>query len=267
METAVFLPWRGEFGTMIMHHVRRVHAYQADRKVVCCRKGDEALFPSASDFHYDWEDLPDQQKKTRSLKGDNNRQYLENLEGQLFKRYPGCRVVFPEYRSEIDRSRNFRPEPRVRRGLSCDIAVAPRFRQHGEHRNYQHWPLVVQKLVERGHRVGLIGMRGTSIDCPGVSEDLKGWNYDSLDAHLELMQSARLVLATDSGLAHLAVLAGCPLKVIYDQPGKEAGHPSWPWVLPHMQAYSVTHCEPICHGWHDPTLVALTVDSFVRASL
>ena len=35
---AVLLPWLGEFGWMIMQHVRWAHACQADFKIVCCHR-------------------------------------------------------------------------------------------------------------------------------------------------------------------------------------------------------------------------------------
>jgi ADP-heptose:LPS heptosyltransferase len=108
-------------------------------------------------------------------------------------------------------------------------------------------------------------MKETSVDIQGITEGMKAWNWDALETHLAMMNAATVVLATDSGLAHLAVLNQNPLRVIYDEPGKEAGHPKWPWVLPHMKAHAVASCEPILYGWNSPETVVSSVLSVLNA--
>ena len=53
----VILPHYGEYGHFLMTHVRVVHQVKARVKVVCCRPGEELLFPSASDFYYEWNSI------------------------------------------------------------------------------------------------------------------------------------------------------------------------------------------------------------------
>jgi hypothetical protein len=72
------------------------------------------------------------------------------------------------------------------------------------------------------------------------------------------MAKAQLVLCTDSGIAHLAVLAGAPLQVIYGKAGVEAGKEEWRWAFDHMKAHAVAYCEPIIGGWDDPVRVIVT---------
>ena len=48
MRKVVYLPHYGEFGFLIMKHLRAVHNDQADVKIVCCERGNECLFPSAT---------------------------------------------------------------------------------------------------------------------------------------------------------------------------------------------------------------------------
>ncbi len=262
----VILPWRSEFGTMMMHYVRFVHGFRhvAHHLVVCCRKGDEALFPTATSFFYDWEQVADEQKNTKLLKSDFNANYLDQLRERLQEKYNGHTIVDPPLKTRIDKDWDFTPKPKVRRGLHADVVIAPRYRAHGEHRNFQHWPAVAQALLDAGLDVAAVGMKSTSVDIPGLTE--YSWNHDSLDAALELIQSAKLVVTTESGMGHLAVLAGAPLKVIYDRKGREAGHPTWRWNLPHMQEYSKNHCEPILLGWNDPAKVVSDVSRYLKAS-
>ena len=50
----VVLPMFGEFGWLIMTHVRFAHSLAASRKVVCCDTDQACLFPSTRDFFFDW---------------------------------------------------------------------------------------------------------------------------------------------------------------------------------------------------------------------
>ena len=261
----VILPWRSEFGTMMMHYVRFVHGFRhvANNLVVCCRKGDEALFPTATSFFYDWEQVPDAQKNTALLKSSSNANYLDQLQERLQEKFNGYTIVAPPLKTRIDREWDFTPAPKIKRGLHADIVIAPRYRKHGEHRNFQHWATVAEALLGQGYDVAAIGMKETSVDIPGLTE--YSWDYDSLDASLELIQNCRLVVTTESGMGHLAVLAGAPLKIIYDRKGREAGHPTWRWNLPHMQAYSKNHCEPILLGWNDPAKVVNDINAYLKA--
>ena len=271
IKKTVFLPWRGEFGQMIMAHVRWVHQHPAATKVVCCRRGDEALFPSAVDYFYDWADMPDEMKCTKSLDDHGNLQYLEWVQDRVRQKFADQDLEFVQpldggkpQRYKADPAKDFKPRPQT---IACfppiDVLVCPRFRKHGQHRNYQHWEAVVKGLQANGLTVALAGMKQTSVDVRSVPEHLKSWNYDSLDSTLHMMNVARVVLATDAGLAHLAVLNQSPLLVIYDQPGVEAGKPEWPWVLPHMQRHATVDCNPIINGWNNSQVVVDSVVSYL----
>ena len=262
----VILPWRSEFGTWIMNYVRFVNGFRhvAHQLVVCCRKGDEALFPAATSFFYDWEQVPDAQKNTKLLKSSVNAEYLDQLRERLQEQFYGHTIVDPVLKPRIDTDWDFTPTPKIRRGLYADVVIAPRYRTHGEHRNFEHWSAVAEGLMDAGYTVAAVGAKETSVDIPNLSD--YSWNHDNLDSAIELMQSAKLVVTTESGMGHLAVLAGAPLKVIYERRGREAGHPTWRWNLPHMQAYSKNHCEPILMGWNDPAKVVAESIHYVSNS-
>jgi len=264
--TIIFLPFRGEFGQMLMAHVRWVHGIKAERKIVCCRRGDEPLFPSATGFFYDWVGVTDDQRHTQFLMSKENSRYLESLEPALLTLYPKARIRFPLDGLKPQRfpwcpQHNFVPEPAGKAPHRFpDILVAPRFRKHGAHRNFQYWDDVIDGLELQGFRVGLLGTSETSVDRLGLPLWLKAWNYeDNLGITLHWMQQAKLVLCTDSGIAHLAVLAGAPLQVIYGKEGVEAGKEEWRWAFGHMKAHAVNYCEAVTGGWSDSAHVISAV--------
>jgi hypothetical protein len=269
MIDTVILPWRGEFGQMLMTHVRWVQSLPGN-KVVCCRDGDQPLFPSAKEFFHDWEGLPDHLRTPAYMRGDENQEYLARLTRKLKERWPTAAIRTPldgvkPQRYQASVAHDFKPVPRCPAPPTFpQVLVAPRYRQHGQHRNFAHWEEVTQRLVRLGLSVGLLGAKETSTDSEAVPTRNKAWmKPDNLSTTLWWMQRAKLVLATDSAMAHLAVLAQAPLKVIYAEPGVEAGKPEWPWALPHMKAHAKAHCEAILHGWDDPSHVVDVVAGYL----
>lgn len=105
--------------------------------------------------------------------------------------------------------KRFRPEPHIRQNIKADVVICPRFRNHGSAKNWPHW----ESLTE------LPGVFAAG--APDSSYDLqvpRAWDYARfLDASIEALRSARLCIATDAGLAHLAVLCGTPLLLITHQ--------------------------------------------------
>jgi hypothetical protein len=262
----MFLPWRGEFGQqMVMTHVRWVHGDPSTRKIVCCNKGDEPLFPSASEFFYDWEAVPDRKRGTKLIMSPGNRRYLEKVGGRLLRTYPGAQLRYPLDGVKPQAfpwcpEHNFVPMPRCPVPAERpEILVAPRFRERGGFRNYEHWPAVITRLEDAGLAVGLLGLPGTSLDYPTLPKGYRAWDHaDNMGVTLHWLKTARLVLCTDSGVAHLAVLAGAPLRVIY---GKEGAivKDSWQWTFDHMKAHAVASCEAVLNAWDDPEIAVRNV--------
>lgn len=255
-----FLPWRGEFGMMLMKWVRHVHGYQANTKIVCTTRGSEALYPSATEFFYDWEPVDDIKKNCRLLNGSDNHRYLCGVREQLRKVHPTAEFVYPTMYLPNNRAWNFTPQPKITRGLVADIVVGPRFRQYGMGRNFAHWQEIITKFNSWGLKVGAIGAANTSItNLANVVH--KSWDYDFLDAGIELLRNCKLAIMSCSGPAHLAVLCGAPLKVIYDRPGK-AVDGKGRWYMEDMQAFATAHCGPILHAWKDPGRIYEAVSEF-----
>lgn len=266
---SIILPHLGfEFGQLIMTHVRWVHCIPGT-KVVCTRRGLEPLFPSATEFFYDWSDVPDAQRHTKTIKAASTQLQLKAVQDHFRMKYPLAQIRFPidgkkpQYFPFIPEG-NFQPKPHCRApDIHPDILVAPRYRKHGEARNYPHWQRVIDDVLALGYTVGVLGTKETSVAVTGGPKLYRAWNHDDdLGVTLHWMSKAKMVLATDSGMAHLAVLAGAPLLVLYEHRGYVPGPEAWPWIMPHMKAHAKAFCEPIAGCWTDPKVVQ---DALLRA--
>jgi hypothetical protein len=169
--------FRGELGLKIRYHVPWVYA-KGPGHVVEIEEGEEALYPLAAE----WRIVPRNQDDSR---------------------HGGPGRLQPQKR--------FVPEPYVRQGITADLVLCPRKRNYGSSKNWNVWPWLALQLEVDGFNVFAAGAPDSSYDvaCP------RAWDYPRfLDASIEAMRSARLVIATDAGLAHLAVLCGAPLLLI-----------------------------------------------------
>jgi hypothetical protein len=201
----IHLPYRGEFGHKVMWHAPRIHAEKSP-KVVCCEIGEEALYPSADEYIF------------VERKEDAKRRELERydikfriaVQEDIRKARAGQAISFvhPDRRGPTKR---FVPAPHIVQDISCDIAVCPRKRGFGHAKNWKHWADLTRALTKNGHSVFACGAPDSSTDVPCP----KAWEYERfLDATLEAFASADLVVATDAGLMHLAVMCGKPVAVI-----------------------------------------------------
>lgn len=219
---ALFLPFIGEFGWRLMWHVHYVHASQASDKAVCIKPGQEILYPSAHLFLDGWEDpIPDALKGgTDPLARDTDRiwpEYEEERWRNWTKMQAGkMSIVMEGYASKLKSTLELKP--RKRRGLKVDVCIATRQRDIQPEKNYQHWQVIADWLDLQHMTYAVIG------DRKGSSPPLRGQRYMSgdfgdLDAAVELLQSCKVFIGTDSGGAHLAALAnGCPMIIQNIQP-------------------------------------------------
>ena len=194
------LPCRGEFGLKIRYHVPNVHAIQGP-KTVYYEPGEEAFYPSATVL----EEVPrvedDLRRGThpRGLAGEQVR-----LREAIHTNYPMAEVI--ETRKGMKEAR-FIPEPHVPQNIQADYVICPRGRKYGAAKNWPHW----ESLLDLPGSVFAAGAPDSSMDIQAP----RSWDYARfLDASIEAMRSARLVIATDAGLAHLAILCGSPLLLI-----------------------------------------------------
>ena len=243
----VYLPFRGEFGHRVMWHSRQVYTGQEARKIACIEAGTEALYPGCE---YEHVPSPPDVKRDHLLKTD--KEFRQKIQQQMAQKYPGATFVEPDRHAELT---HFEPAPHIpQTDLSPDLVVCPRWREHGRDRNWAHWRRLTESLVKHKFLVVAAGNR----DCSMAVPCKRAWEFDRpLDATIEVMRRAPLVVATDSGLAHLAVMLGRPTLIITfrNRPGPKAtwrvkwhryrtGHPRAPRLL-HSIDNSWGNVEPV----------------------
>ena len=212
---ALFLPFVGEFGHQVLTHLRIVHFNRAAHKIVCCRPGEQSLYPSADQFVTDWVDpVPDDRRIATCRSETFDWRHIE-------ARYPDAVPVAAGKLSPtqelhcINAGQPIRFRPR-RRGLSPDVVLGVRFRHLFPERNWQHWQSVADALTGAGYTFAVMGADVTSFHLQG--EQFHTGDYDT-DAAIESLQNCRLYIGTDSGGSHLAATVGAKMLVFRTDAG------------------------------------------------
>jgi hypothetical protein len=260
----VFLPFRGEFGWLVMMHAPQVRACHDDDKVVCCEPGCEALYPGVSRY------VPVDRRDDDDRHGLSDREFLNQFETRMRRQFGDAQYIRPDRSATRE---YFTPWPHEAQVVTCDIVVCPRWRNYGFNKNWPHWSQLVEYLD--GYKLLAAGAPDSSVDvaCP------KAWSYARfLDASIEAMLLAKLVIATDAGLAHLAVMCGTPLLMIthanglvapgpvVESDGREAATDYWPV---HMDRYErENHCDvdirQVHDAWENPAIVAVQAKDMMQ---
>jgi len=244
----VFLPFVGEFGCMILYHIRFVHTYPAPRKIVCCRRGEEVFYPSAAEFDYDWQlDLPD---TARSKIGERVMQ--DPLWAGLVNRISQKHEAIPVPSQYCyDYHVKFPVSPRRRRGLAVDVVLAPRVRQFQSQRNFNRWEELADAIAANGFSVGCVGKEDTSLRIRASS--LNSWDCpDPTDAMIEMLGSCRAYVGTDTGPTHLAGFMDVPMVLF--------GNCGLMWVA---EAASRAPWVEVRDGWDNPEDVVDALTKFL----
>lgn len=254
----VILPCRWEFGLKLIGHVPAVHAIRPD--VCYIERGEQALYPSAAR----WIEV-DRQEDDRRRNNYAKDSGTSAFEAVARARFPNAEILKPEHGWPKKR---FVPEPFMEQlpGLAVDVMVCPRMRSYGAEKNWPHWVDLTRRLMAEGLKVFAGGAADSSYDVPCP----KAWDYErELDATIEAMHAARLVVATDAGLAHLAVLCGRPLLMIThadglvapgsvnDEHGRAMEPAYWPVKMHRYREANHTGSSIVVvkHAWDDPDLV------------
>jgi hypothetical protein len=262
----IILPFRGEFGIKLIYHVPAVHALEAESKVVCCEEGEEALYPSATRIIT----CPRNDDAERRDSSRSDSAFMEAFRGYL-EAMGLDRGRMVEAMAMGGARGYFRPEPHVEQDVvgPIDVVVCPRMREYGREKNWPHWRLLAGRLAARGLRVFAVGSPDASDrSVEGVVPC--SWHRGRfLDATIQAMRSARLVVATDSGLSHLAVWCGAPLVLISYEDGRiapgpvrdGAGRVEYPeyWHIDRDWIRGENHLNSdvdiLEYSWHRPDLV------------
>lgn len=200
----VILPFRGEFGMKVYWHAPAVHAIEGE-KAVYLEPNHQALYPSAS-LHVEVDRKDDGSRRNHYR---TDAEYVAAVELDARNRF-GADAEYLRPDQQCERKR-FLPRPTTRQGIEPNVVVCPRKRDYGSEKNWPAWVDLTDRLVTDGLDVFAAGAADASYNVPCD----RAWDYDNdIDATIEAMQSADLVVATDAGLAHLAVLCGAPLLII-----------------------------------------------------
>lgn len=243
----LFLPFVGEFGHLIMSHVRLVHWHKASEKIVCCRRGEEVLFPTASAFITNWVDpIPDLERV--GTHRTNPPQWPDLLR---VAQTMGCHPIQVGGLSLAQELHPIEPEQRIEfrpllRGLRADVVIGTRKREFAPEKNWQHWQRVADALEDASLTFAVIGEKSTSEDLTG--QECHTGDLDT-DAAIELLQNCRLYIGTDSGGSHLASTVGCPM-LVFREPRNGMRD-----FVPRMQLVNPGRVEHLADGWDEPDAV------------
>jgi len=210
----IFLPFCGEFGHLIISHIRQVHHHTAKHKIVCCKPGEQVLFPSATSFFFDWKDpIPDAEKAGTIRVSPYDRPPLQWP--LILERFPEAIPVKAGGMTMTQEHIPLYPEKRIpfqprRRGLKADICLGVRSREFCPERNFpaKSWQIIADAITTHGYTFGVVGKRPTSFDLAG--QQWHSGDYDT-DASIEAIQNCRLWCGTDTGTSHLAAAIGVPM--------------------------------------------------------
>ena len=247
----LFLPHFGEFGHLVMTHLRIVHWHKASRKVVCCRPGQEVLFPSADSFITDYVDPVQDHCKVGS-----GRSGLRGIASyiDLRRRFPELQNLAPiraggltpeEELVAINPAKRIPFKP-IRRGFDVDVVIGTRKRDFCPEKNWPHWQAIADAMTSNGYSFAVIGARTTSIDLQG--QVLHSGDYDT-DAAIELLENCRLFIGSDTGSAHLAATVGAEMIVFREE---LHGHRD---LTLRMAKVNRGRVHTVPGGWHCPALV------------
>lgn len=207
----IFTPFVGEMGWEILGHIRHVHAKRAMTKVVCCERDHIGLFPSAHWFFCDYTlNLEDKDKGIVDFQGGLAKEKILIARraqaslpdaGEIYE-VPVCQVANQRIK--------FKPNIDPPTLPVCDIVICARKREHVPERNWPHWAYIVEELQKAGITVGTVGAKETSAH---TSTTVKSWRHPigPLSGTLEMLNSCRLYVGTDTGPTHLAALMDVPI--------------------------------------------------------
>jgi len=214
--TTVFLPWIGEFGWYLMNHVKRVHAYNATKKIAFIKPGHECLFPTVQEFIYNWEDVHDDQKAGIIT----NTQRIDLVDRILARYGSDIKIISHEETSWDEKtslaSHTFVPSNQLKHDLKVDVVISPRKRNMDSFRNLNCWQQIVDQFLERGLTVGVAGNKVATAQLNGITHYAS--DYVDVDSDVELIKSAKFCVAQESGMAYLMMMCRKPLFMIDHEP-------------------------------------------------
>lgn len=207
----IILPHYGEFGFFVFHHLRYCYSILKPH-LICCRRGQECLFPKASGFLYEWENpVPDNRRAQDGGKRNAKiiRLYDQELRRKFFHSHPDYSVIRPKYKN-CWLTRNIKYPVTVNSYFPPqDIVVATRKRGMSPDRNL-NWDNLIKEFSHL--KIGIVGAKESSVDYGLTS----AWQHPDGETAgtIDLLQKCKLFIGGDSGIAHLAAMLNIPSLVV-----------------------------------------------------
>jgi hypothetical protein len=199
-----------------MNHVKRIHAYNASKKIAFIKPGHECLFPSVDEFVYDWQDIHDDQKA--GVVTNANR--LLMVDQIVIKYGSDIKIVSHEETSWDEKeslaAHTFIPCNKHDHNLKVDVVISPRKRNMDPQRNLDCWQKIVDQFIERGMTVGVVGNKIATAQLNGITHYSS--DYIDVDTDVELIRSAKICVAQDSGMAFVMMMCRKPLYMLDHEP-------------------------------------------------
>lgn len=262
----IIAPYRGEFGFRCMYHAPWVNAMPGTKTVIM-EKGFEALYPNC-DFIYMRDYREDADRRARP-ETELEQLWEERLRG-TFKKY--MKTPFP-----LDQAmprKYFIPKPYgdVSQAKLYDVTVCPRKRGYGADKNWPYWIELAEKLQRHNMRIFSAGHPESSYMIDSDAAWNRGGGY--LDETIHAMLHSRIVVATDAGLAHLALMCGRPLLMITHKDGlvapgtDDVGNDYWPVRMDRYNEENHTNAPiiQIHDGWDGADVVLDNVLRFLKTN-
>ena len=215
----VAAPYAGEFGWLTSMALRQFDIHPAKEKIVCCPESHKVFYPNATGFHHDYNFNISGRK---GQGGWHNRTLAVKIAQEFIDsnpKYSDYKVWYPKKGNCWNDGKMFRHEPKFTPKPQCDpvdVVFSYRKRKMASCKNtspklYKH---TLRMLKNRGYTTGIVGAKSSSGETENI--DYRAWDYDNEDdATVEMMQNAKLVIATNTGIAHLAILLGVPLMLVH----------------------------------------------------
>lgn len=255
--TKVYLPFIGEFGWYLLTFVLRINGDPAENKIVCCKRGHECLFPTASGFYYDWQDIDDSRKAGIYEDFSHEIALKERIKAHLG--IDDIEWSSPSTNGWHDKlsyaEHTFIPKCNFPLDLKADIVITPRHRQMDIRRNWtqENWQYIVDRLNERNISVAVCGTRDTTFHLNNVK--YASYNHVDVASDVELMTNAKLVITQESGLQYLSFMCQRPTFCI-DHYHKDHGADLYRnKEIPFKEVYYV---------WNHPELLVQEIEFFLK---
>ena len=87
--------------------------------------------------------------------------------------------------------------------LKLDVAIAPRYKNLFPQRNFDHWNIIVDYLLDAGLKVGVIGKQQETYLFKNKGVIYSFEQDDPSETSLNLLSNCKFFIGTDSGVAHV----------------------------------------------------------------